>query len=116
MENDSSLKKVELIMILTSQRRKRDTTGFVGTGLGILNSIDSEVLVNKLSTIMQDLSKVQHPLRLLLLAVGNNQYLVSDVLPQWQGLNEKSLRSIVEAVEATQNSTTLAFSCVQAQL
>jgi len=114
MENDSSLKKVELIMILTSQRRKRDTTGFVRTGLGILNSIDSEVLVNKLSTIMQDLSKIQHPLQLL--AVGNNQYLVSDVLPQWEGLNEKSLRSIVEAVEATQNSTTLAFSCVQAQL
>jgi len=49
-------------MILTSQRRERDTTGFVGTGLGILNSVDSEVLVNKLSTIMQDLSKIQHPL------------------------------------------------------
>ena len=78
-------------MILTSQRRKRDTTSFVGTGLGILNSIDSEVLANKLSTIKRDLSKIQHPLRLLLLAIGNNQYLVSDVLPQLEGLNEKSL-------------------------
>jgi len=100
-------------MILTSQRRKRDTTGLVGTGLGILNSVDSKVLANKLSTITQDLSKIQHPLRLLLLAIGNNQYLVSDVLPQWEGLNEKSLRSIVES---TQNSTSLAFSCIQAQL
>ena len=80
-------------MILTSQRRKRDTTGLVGTGLGILNSIDSEVLANKLSTIMEDLSRIQHPLRSSLLAVGNNQYLVSDILPQWERLNEKSLRS-----------------------
>jgi len=89
MENDSSLKKVELIMILTSQRRKRDTTGFVETGLRILNSVDSEVLANKLSTIMQDLSRIQHMLRSSVLAVGNNQYLMSDVLPQWEGLNEK---------------------------
>jgi len=93
MENDSSLKKVELIMILTSQRRKRDTTGLVGMGLGILNSIDSEVLANKLSTITQDLSRIQHPLQSPLLAVSNNQYLVSDVLRQWEGLNEKSPRS-----------------------
>jgi len=88
-------------MILTSQRRKRDTTGLVETGLGILNSVDSKVLANKLSTITQDLSKIQYPLRLLLLAVGNNQYLVSDVLPQREWLNEKSLRSIVKALEAT---------------
>jgi len=88
-------------MILTSQRRKRNTTGLVGTGLGILNSVNSKVLANKLSTITQDLSKIQHPLRLLLLAVSNNQYLVSDILPQWEGLNEKNLRSIVKAVETT---------------
>ncbi|XP_074424419.1 uncharacterized protein LOC141735468 [Larus michahellis] len=32
----------------TSQRLKRDVTGILGTGLGVLNSIDAEILANKL--------------------------------------------------------------------
>lgn len=42
-------------------RRRRDITGALGTGLGIFNGMDPEVLVNKLDTATSDLHKLEHP-------------------------------------------------------
>ncbi|XP_076212573.1 LOW QUALITY PROTEIN: uncharacterized protein LOC143169181 [Aptenodytes patagonicus] len=102
---------------LTSPRRtRRDVTGIVGTGLGVLNSIDAEVLVNKLSTATSDLNKLKHPLQSSLLALGTNQWLLSDILPQWERINERDHQLIVDALGAAQNDVSLALSCIQAQL
>ena len=102
---------------LTSPRRtRRDVTGIIGTGLGVLNSIDAEVLVNKLSTTTSDLNKLEHPLRSSLLALGTNQWLLSDILPQWKRINERDHQLIVDALGVAQTNVSLALSCIQAQL
>ncbi|KAK4811065.1 hypothetical protein QYF61_016351 [Mycteria americana] len=101
---------------LTSPRRtRRDVTGIIGTGLGVLNSIDAEVLVNKLSTT-SDLNKLEHPLRSSLLALGTNQWLLSGILPQWERINERDHQLIVDALGVAQTNVSLALSCIQAQL
>lgn len=41
---------------------RRDLIGVIGTGLGVLNSIDAEVLINKLSTATSNLNKLENPL------------------------------------------------------
>ncbi|XP_076185054.1 uncharacterized protein LOC143156043 [Aptenodytes patagonicus] len=102
---------------LTSPRRtRREMAGITGTGLGVLNSIDAEVLVNKLSTATSDLNKLEHPLRSSLLALGTNQWLFSDILPQWERINEGDHQLMVDALGAAQNNVSLALSCTQAQL
>ncbi|XP_067170013.1 uncharacterized protein [Apteryx mantelli] len=102
--------------LASPRRTRRDVTGIIGTGLGVLNSIDAEVLVNKLSTTTGDLNKLEHPLRSSLLALGTNQWLLSDVLPQWEGINERDHQLIVDALGAVQINVSLALSCIQAQL
>lgn len=55
-----------------SFRKKKDLTRILGTGLGVLNTMDSEVLMNKLTVMGSDLVKLQQPLQSSLLALGNN--------------------------------------------
>lgn len=45
-----------------SWQTRTDMTGIIGTGLGVLNTVDTEMLINKLSTTKSDLSKLEHPL------------------------------------------------------
>lgn len=56
------LQKRKVRFFLKTGWTLRDVTGFVGTGLGILNIIDSEVLMNKLATTNRDLTELQQPL------------------------------------------------------
>lgn len=63
-------------------KSKRDLTGLLRTGLGVLNTIDSEVLMNKLTTVGSDLVKLQQPLQSSLLALGGNHWKLSKVLPE----------------------------------
>ncbi|XP_074673093.1 uncharacterized protein LOC141920293 [Strix aluco] len=100
----------------TAKRQKRDTTGVLGTGLGVLNSIDSEVIMNKLAMATQDLNQLQHPLHSLLLTLGNHQQLTSNLLPEWEEISIKDHSLIIEGMEALQNSSSLALSCIQAQM
>ena len=97
-------------------RVKRDVTGILGTGLGVLNSIDAEVLADKLSTATHDLKKLEHPLQSSLSALGTHQWLLSDILPQWERVNEKDHQLIIDALGIAQNNISLALSCIQAQL
>ncbi|KAK4820012.1 hypothetical protein QYF61_017391 [Mycteria americana] len=122
-----SLKRVELAMqtnisaikptsLPFLKRSKRDVTGVLGTGLRVLNSIDAEVLANKLATATSDLNALKHPLQSSLSALGGSQWLLLDILPQWQEVNEKGHQLIVNALGVTQNNVSLALSCIQAQL
>jgi len=102
--------------ILTSSRLKRDVTGILETSLGVLNSIDAEVLANKLVTTTGDLNRLEHPLWSSLLTLGNHQWLFSNILPQWEETSEKDNQLIANALGAAQSSISLALSCIQAQL
>lgn len=59
-------------------------TGVLGTGLGVLNIIDAEVILNKLTAANYDLNKLEHTLKSSLLASGASQWLLSDILPHWE--------------------------------
>lgn len=99
-----------------SKQTKRDATGITGTGLGVLNGIDLEVLLNKLSATTSDLSKLEHPLRSSLLALGTNQWLLSDILPLWEKINERDHQLIVEALGMVQGNLSPALRCIHTQM
>ncbi|XP_075595288.1 uncharacterized protein LOC142599302 [Balearica regulorum gibbericeps] len=101
---------------LTTKRTRRDLTGVLGTGLGVLNSIDSEVIMNKLAASISDLARLQQPLRSSLLALGTNQWLLSNILPTWERINVRDHELITDALGVIQNNLSLALSCIQAQL
>uniref|UniRef100_A0A8D2M0Y0 Uncharacterized protein n=1 Tax=Zonotrichia albicollis TaxID=44394 RepID=A0A8D2M0Y0_ZONAL len=85
-------------------RMRKDLTGILGTGLGVLNGIDSEILMNKLATAAGSLTKLRQPLQSSLLALGTSQWQISNALSKWKALS------------TVQDNVSLAFSCIQAQL
>ncbi|XP_037995592.1 uncharacterized protein LOC119702133 [Motacilla alba alba] len=97
-------------------RNKRDLTWLLGTGLGVLNTIDSEVLMNKLTTIGSDLVKLQQPLQSSLLALGDNHWKLSKVLPEWENTEEQDHEVIINALGTASENISLALGCTQAQL
>ncbi|XP_074875776.1 uncharacterized protein LOC142026553 [Buteo buteo] len=102
---------------LTSPKRsRRDVSGILGTGLGALNSMDAEVLANEISSAASNLYKLERPLQSSLVALRTNQWLSSDILPQWERMNEKDHQLIVNALGAAQINVSLALRCIQAQL
>ena len=48
--------------------------------------------------------------------LGTNQWLLSDILPQWERINERDHQLIVDALGAARNNVSPALSCIQAQL
>jgi len=64
-------------------------TSVLGTGLGALNSTDAEVLANKINSVTSNFYKFNQPLQSSLSALGTNQWLFSDILPQWEIITEK---------------------------
>lgn len=57
---------------LYNQTEKRSYRN-IETGLGVLNTIDSELLMNKLTATSNDIVKLQQPLQSSLLALGTSQ-------------------------------------------
>ncbi|RMC20819.1 hypothetical protein DUI87_01672 [Hirundo rustica rustica] len=97
-------------------RNKRDLTGLLGTGLGVLNTIDSEVLLNKLTTIGSNLVKLQQPLQSSLLALGNNHWKLTKILPEWEDTEERDHEVIINTLGTASENMSLALGCTQAQL
>ncbi|XP_053789324.1 uncharacterized protein LOC128782859 [Vidua chalybeata] len=97
-------------------RMRRDLTGMLGTGLGVLNGIDSEILMNKLAAATNDLTKLTQPLQSSLLALGDNQWQVSKVLPRWRDIEDHDHDLLVDMLQVAQGNISLALSCIQAQL
>ncbi|KAI6058574.1 Protein NYNRIN [Aix galericulata] len=65
--------------------------------------------------IDDDLRKLERPIKSSLLTLGASQLLLSDVLPHWEHIEEND-QLIVNALGKTQGNTSLALSCIQAQL
>lgn len=97
-------------------RSERDLTGLLGTGLGVLNTIDSEVLMHKLTTVGSDLVKLQQPLQSSLLALGDNHWKFSKVLPERKNTEEQDDEVIINALGRASENVSLALGCTQAQL
>lgn len=53
----------------------------------------------KLSTTTSDLNKLQQSLCSSLLTLGTKQWLLLDILPQWERINEMDDQLIVDAQE-----------------
>ncbi|XP_068888050.1 uncharacterized protein [Aphelocoma coerulescens] len=97
-------------------RMRRDLSGMLGTGLGVINGIDSEILMNKLATATSDLTKLKQPLQSSLLALGNSQWQVSKILPDLAKISNLDHELILNTLGTAQDNVSLAFSCIQAQL
>ncbi|XP_067153359.1 uncharacterized protein [Apteryx mantelli] len=100
-------------------RTKRDllsmALGGGGTGLGVLNSMNVEVLANKLEAVTSGMQGLINPINSSLANLGMGQWLVSDVLPAWEQISEKDHQVLLQALGIEQNNVSLALSCIQAQ-
>lgn len=99
-----------------TSRQTRDLTGLLGTGLGILNTMDSEVLMNKLAVMGGDMVKLQQPLQSSLLALGTSQWKLSKILPEWENIEEWEHQLIINTLGDASENISLALGCTQAQL
>ncbi|KAK4818000.1 hypothetical protein QYF61_004113 [Mycteria americana] len=101
-------------------RARRDllatALGGGGTGLGVLNSMNMEVLANKLEAVTSGVQGVLNPLNSSLASLGMGQWLVSEVLPTWEQISEKDHQVLLQALGIEQNNISLALSCIQAQM
>ncbi|XP_014812311.1 PREDICTED: uncharacterized protein LOC106896683 isoform X1 [Calidris pugnax] len=77
-------------------RKQRDLTGWFGSGLGVLNSIDQEVIINKLSTVTSDLGRLEVPLRSSLITLAGAKKMLShpDIKMLLKKVKEVSKRTL----------------------
>ncbi|OPJ70774.1 hypothetical protein AV530_017149 [Patagioenas fasciata monilis] len=72
-------------------RARRDllatALGGGGAGLGVLNSMSTEVLANKLEAVTSGMHGILNPLNSSLASLGMGQWLVSEVLPTWEQIS-----------------------------
>ncbi|XP_071413119.1 uncharacterized protein [Pithys albifrons albifrons] len=105
---------------LQSARARRDllatALGGGGAGLGVLNSMNAEVLANKLEVVTSGVQSLLKPLNSSLTNLGMGQWLVSEVLPTWEQINERDHQLLLRALDTEQNNVSLALSCIQAQM
>ncbi|XP_027758309.1 uncharacterized protein LOC114067216 [Empidonax traillii] len=101
-------------------RARRDllatALGGGGAGLGILNSMNAEVLANKLEAVTSGVQSLFKPLNSSLTSLGMGQWLVSEVLPTWEQIDEKDHQVLLRALGIEQSNVSLALSCIQAQM
>lgn len=101
-------------------RARRDllatALGGGGAGLGVLNSMNVEVLANKLEAVTSGVQGILSPLNSSLASLGMGQWLVSEVLPTWKKISEKDHQVLLQALGIEQNNVSLALSCIQAQM
>lgn len=91
------------------------TLGLLGTGLGIVNSIGTEILMSKLTATTDNLVKLEHPLKSPLSALEVRQWLLSGILPHSEQIEENYHQLIMKVLLASQGNTSLALSGIQAQ-
>lgn len=97
-------------------KTKRDFTRLLGTGLGVLSTTDSEVLMNKLTSVGSDLIKLQQPLQSSVLALGDDHWKLSKILPDWENTEEQDHELMINALGTASKNVSLALGCTQAQL
>lgn len=97
-------------------RQKRALTGLLGARLRVLNTMDSEVLMKKLTVIRSNMVKLQQPLQSSLLALGTSQRKLSKILPEWENTKERDREVIMNALSTASENISLCLGCIQAQL
>ena len=96
-------------------RTRRDVPGWIGTGLGVLNTIDQEALVNKLSTITSDLGKLQVPLRSSMLTLAETQSLAVKLITLVSNHTDEDFAKIIDYTGNISKEVALAIQCIQTQ-
>jgi len=57
-------------MNVTSPKQpRRDVTGLLGTGLGVLHSIDAEVLANKINSVTSNLYRLKSAITIFSISI-----------------------------------------------
>lgn len=84
--------------------------------LGVLNTTDSEVLMNMLRVMGSDMVKLQQPLQSSLLALGTRQWKLSKILPEWENIEEWDHQLIINTLGTSSENISLALGSTQAQL
>jgi len=76
--------------------------------------VDAEI--HKISYMQQwvILHTLQHPLPSFLSAWGSNQWVLSDILPQWWRINKRGYQLVVDTLDVIQDDVSIALSCIQA--
>lgn len=97
-------------------RKRRDLTGWFGSGLGVLNSIDQDVPINKLSTVTSDLGKLEVPLRSSLITLAESQQLTADLISLLPNHTSQDFQAVASSVEGPQGNVSIAIQWVQTQL
>ena len=72
--------------------------------------------MNKLTVMGTDLVKLQPPLQSSLLALGNNHWKLTKILPKWENTEERDHEVIIKALGTVSANISLALGCTQAQM
>ncbi|XP_014812210.1 PREDICTED: uncharacterized protein LOC106896609 [Calidris pugnax] len=96
-------------------RKQRDLTGWFGSGLGVLNSIDQEVIINKLSTVTSDLGRLEVPLRSSLITLAGAQQLTVDFISLLSNHTTEDFQAVATFVQGLQGNVSIAIKCIQTQ-
>ncbi|KAL9870446.1 uncharacterized protein GJ701_012253 [Geothlypis trichas] len=97
------------------RRAQRDISGWVGTGFGILNAVDQEVLVNKLSTVTTNLGKLKVPLSSSMLTLAETQSLVVKLLTMVANHTAEDFVKLADYTGELSKDIALAIQCSQTQ-
>ncbi|XP_017695589.1 PREDICTED: uncharacterized protein LOC108510426 isoform X1 [Lepidothrix coronata] len=97
------------------KRTQRDISGWVGTGFGIMNTIDQEVLVNKLSTVTSNLGKLKVPLSSSMLTLAETQSLVVKLMTLVADHTAEDFVKIADYAGDISKEVALAIQCIQTQ-
>lgn len=90
-------------------------TGWFGIGLGVLNTIDQEVLVNKLSAITSHLGELKVPLSSPILNLAETQSLATELLTLVANHTTEDLLNLAEYTGDANREIALAIQCTQTQ-
>ncbi|XP_063038038.1 uncharacterized protein LOC134433074 [Melospiza melodia melodia] len=97
------------------RRTKRDLSGWIGTGFGIVNTIDQEVLVNKLSTVTSSLGKLKVPLSSSMFTLAETQSLVVKLLTMVANHTAEDFVKLADYTGELSRDIALAIQCSQTQ-
>lgn len=70
----------------------------------VLNGIDLEIVLTKITSAANNLAKLKQPLQSSLLELGANQWQVSKMLPKWGKAENLDHKLIIEALSVAQDN------------
>uniref|UniRef100_A0A674J513 Uncharacterized protein n=1 Tax=Terrapene triunguis TaxID=2587831 RepID=A0A674J513_9SAUR len=103
----------------SSTRQKRDLVakvlGGVGAGLSVLNTVDQQILANRIGQVGHDAASLAEPLTSAFHALGTTTFDITKILPYWLKIQEQDHLRILGALDILQSNISEALACVEAQ-